>query len=67
VKRHECVAYSLQTMLGKYKHHGHSEGDIFVVTDMEHIQEHYSDNMMPMKLRLLGERVYGTAPFPCVQ
>jgi hypothetical protein len=53
-------------MLGKYKHHGHSEGDIFVVTDMEDIQKHYSDNMMPMKLRVLGERIYGTRPFPSV-
>ena len=47
-------------MMGEYKYHGHAEANIFVFTDKGAIQNHYGDNMMPIKLRLLAESIYGT-------
>lgn len=53
-KRGECEAYSVSRMLGKYKYHGHSEGNIFAFTDKQEIMDRYGDNMMPVGLRMLG-------------
>ncbi|EPE34827.1 MYND protein, putative [Glarea lozoyensis ATCC 20868] len=33
--------------------------DIGNAVEKSDVQEHYGDSMMPMKLRILGEKVYG--------
>lgn len=38
--------------------------NIFRPTDKEAIQEHYEDDLMHWKLRVLGEKIYGTACNP---
>lgn len=60
-KRTACEAFSVQQMRGRYKDLGHAEGNIFAFTDKKDIMEHYADNAMPMKLRILGEEIYGTS------
>ena len=55
------MEFSLRTMMGEYKYHGHAEGSILSPTEKSDIQEHYEDNMMPMKLRMLAELIYGTS------
>jgi splicing suppressor protein 51 len=59
-KRHECEAFSKRTMMGEYKYHGHAEGNIFSFTEKSDIQEHYEAALMPMMLRMLAEKVYGS-------
>ncbi len=38
---------------------GDSWADISCAVEKFDIQEHYGDGMMPMKLRILGEKIYG--------
>jgi len=59
-KRAECEAFAVGDMMGTYQECGLAEGNIFAFTDKGEIQEHYADPLMPMKLRLVGERIYGT-------
>lgn len=53
VKANECVAYGLQR--------GHNFG-LHCVQEKSSIQEEWKDNQMPMKLRMIAERVYGYTP-----
>lgn len=49
-KREECVRWAT----------GGSEwADISCAVEKSDIVEHYGDGMMPMRLRVLGEKVYG--------
>jgi splicing suppressor protein 51 len=50
-KRKECVR--LATVPNS------SWGNINHAVEKSDIQEHYGDNMMPMQLRVLGEKIYG--------
>ena len=52
VKRAECVRWATG---------GDDWSDISCAVEKSDIQEHYGDNMMPMTLRILGERIYGGA------
>jgi splicing suppressor protein 51 len=38
---------------------GHRWSDIICAVEKSDIQEHYGDNTMPMKLRVLREEIYG--------
>ena len=38
---------------------GDSWADISCAVEKSDIQEHYGDGVMPMKLRVLGEKIYG--------
>ncbi|PMD30659.1 hypothetical protein L207DRAFT_592419 [Hyaloscypha variabilis F] len=49
-KRRECERLALG---------GDSWADISCAVEKSDIQEHYGDGMMPMKLRILGEKFYG--------
>ncbi|PQE03254.1 MYND domain protein [Rutstroemia sp. NJR-2017a BBW] len=37
--------------------------DIFKMVEKSDITEHYKDNLMPMKLRGLAEKIYGEGVF----
>ncbi|KAL5351752.1 Ankyrin repeat and MYND domain-containing protein 2 [Pseudogymnoascus australis] len=49
-KRRECERLSV---------HASQWSDINRAVEKSDIQDHYNDNMMPMKLRILGEKIYG--------
>lgn len=49
-KRTECVRFATG---------GNDWADISCAVEKSDIQEHYGDSMMPMKLRVLGEKIYG--------
>lgn len=49
-KRKECERLAMG---------GDGWADISCAVEKSDIQEHYGDGMMPMKLRILGEKIYG--------
>lgn len=49
-KREECERLAMG---------GDTWADISCAVEKSDIQEHYGDGMMPMKLRILGEKIYG--------
>jgi len=49
-KRKECERLAMG---------GDGWADINCAVEKSDIQEHYGDGMMPMKLRILGEKIYG--------
>ncbi|KFY87243.1 hypothetical protein V500_07046 [Pseudogymnoascus sp. VKM F-4518 (FW-2643)] len=49
-KRRECERLAVN---------GNQWSDINAAVEKSDIQDHYNDNMMPMKLRILGEKIYG--------
>ena len=49
-KRRECERLAVD---------GSQWSDINAAVEKSDIQDHYNDNMMPMKLRILGEKIYG--------
>lgn len=50
VKRRECERLAVD---------GSQWSDINCAVGKSDIQDHYNDNLMPMKLRILGEKIYG--------
>ncbi|KAL3419753.1 hypothetical protein PVAG01_08251 [Phlyctema vagabunda] len=54
-KRRECEQIAVRPMVGPNM----AEGSINTATDKPDIQEHYGNSMMPMQLRVLGEKIYG--------
>jgi hypothetical protein len=42
-----------------FQAHGLAEGSIHSYTERSDIVDYYGDPMMPMKLRVLGDRFYG--------
>ncbi|KAH8601931.1 hypothetical protein B0O99DRAFT_203296 [Bisporella sp. PMI_857] len=59
--RRDCEQFAVQEMQGQYKYNGHPEGNIYSSTTEGRIQEHYADKNMAVKLRILGQRIYGTS------
>lgn len=53
-KAEECVQYGLQSR----------PFSLAAAQEKSDIQETWGDNRMPMKLRMLGEKVYGNTPGP---
>ncbi|OBT85122.1 hypothetical protein VE02_06471 [Pseudogymnoascus sp. 03VT05] len=50
VERRECERLAVD---------GSQWSDINCAVEKSDIQDHYNDNLMPMKLRILGEKIYG--------
>jgi splicing suppressor protein 51 len=58
-KRVECESFAVRQMGGSFEKSGQAEGSIYSFTEKSDIVDHYGNPMMPMQLRLLGEKIYG--------
>lgn len=56
--RAHCESFAKGPVGGNFEASRMSQGNIYTQTQKNAIQEHWGDSLMPMKLRLLAERIY---------